>query len=303
MYDICIIGAGSAGISSAVYAASRGKKVAIFEGDAIGGRIREVSNVTHYAGIMEIEEGNSFVERMETQLRSYPIDLIEEKVVKTELTGDVKKVYTDNECYEAKAVIIAGGTSARELDLPGLKEFEGKGTGLNAARDAQTYEGKDVFVIGGADGAVKEAIYLSKFAKKVTIIHFEDTLGTISEFLDALVKKNNIKVRLHARLFAVEGETCADRIILEDVHTGKKQYIEAPGCGVFIYAGSLPNTQLYTKKEKEDGYLVVDKHQATNIPGVFAAGDICAKQVRQVATAVNDGCIAGINAADYIDGK
>lgn len=300
MYDICVIGAGPAGVSSAVYAASRGLKVAVLEGNAIGGTIRNVSNVTHYAGIMEVENGAGFAQRMETQLKNYPIDILEEKVIRSELKGDIKKIYTENNCYEAKAVIIAAGTTPRELDIPGMKEFAGKGCALNAARDGKAYEGKDVFVIGGADGAIKEAIYLSSLARKVTIIHFEETLGTISEFLDMLVKKNNIKVRLNARLIAMEGETCVDRLILQDEHTHAKQIIDAPGCGVFIYAGSTPNTEAFAELETENGYLVVDKEQKTSVEGVYAAGDICVKQVRQVATAVNDGCIAGINAAAYV---
>lgn len=300
MYDVCVIGAGPAGVSSAVYAASRGLKVAVLEGKAIGGTIRNVSNVTHYAGIMEVENGAGFAERMEKQLRAYPIDVLSEEVIQAELHGEVKKLYTEANCYESRAVIVAAGTTQRKLDVPGIKEFDGKGCGLNAARDGKRYEGKDIFVIGGGDGAVKEAIYLSTLARKVTIIHFEETLGTISEFLDLLVKKNNIKIRLHARLAALEGKDRVDRLILEDVFTHAKQVIDAPGCGIFIYAGSTPNTELYPELEKENGYLVVDREQKTNLPGVFAAGDICAKQVRQVATAVNDGCIAGINAAAYV---
>lgn len=300
MYDICIIGAGPAGISSAVYAVSRGLKTLVLEQKAVGGLIGGVSTVTHYAGIVKEETGATFAARLREQAESAGAEIVLEQVTGVQLSGRVKTVTTGEHTYEAKAVIIAAGTTPRKLGIPGEAEFAGRGTGLNAARDGKRYAGKDIFVVGGADGAVKEALYLSQFAKTLTIIHFEDRLGTIPEFYKRVEKTENIRLMLHSRLTQVRGNGQADELVVTDEHTGEQTVIQAPGCGIFIYAGSCPNTELYPQLEQKDGYLVTDEKQATAIPGVYAAGDICVKQVRQAATAVSDGAVAAINAAAYV---
>lgn len=300
MYDICVIGAGPAGISSAVYAASRGLKTIVLEQEKVGGLLGSVSTVTHYAGILADETGESFSLRLKEQAERAGIEIAMEKVVEADLSGAVKRIVTEGTTYEAKAVIIAAGTTPRKLGIPGEDTFAGRGTGLNPAKDAKKYEGREAFVVGGADGAVKEALFLSKFASKVTIIHFEDTLGAIPEFTEKVKRTANMEVRLHSRLSRIEGEGQADRIVIEDEHTKEQEWIEAPGCAVYIYAGSTPNTSLYPELEKKDGYLVTNEKQETNLPGVYAAGDICVKLVRQAATAVSDGAVAAIWAAAYV---
>lgn len=300
MYDICVIGAGPAGISSAVYAASRGLKTIVLEQKAIGGLIGSVSNVTHYAGIVENETGESFAERLRIQAERAGVEIVMEKVRRVNLSGKIKKIETDHHVYEAKAVIIASGTTPRKLGVEGEDGFPGRGTGLNPAKDAARYRGKQMFVVGGADGAVKEALFLAGFAEKVTIIHFEDSLGAIPEFAEKVKRTDNIELRLHSRLVGIYGEEQADRIVIEDEHSKTRESIESPGCAVFIYAGSVPNTEEYSELNKKDGYLVTNEKQETNIAGVYAAGDICVKQVRQAATAVSDGAVAAINAAAYV---
>lgn len=299
MYDICIIGAGPAGISSAVYAASRGLDTVVLEEKEVGGRLGGVSTVTHYSGIIEGETGASFAERLKKQAESYGIEIRNEKVVSAELAGDVKKITTDSGSYEAKAVIIAAGTTPKKLGIPGEAELEGHGVGMNAAKAAKEYEGRDIFVVGGADGAVKEALFLAGYAKKLTIIHFEDQLGAIPEFTEKVTRAGNIELRLHTRLAELQGDGRVEILKLRDEHTKETETICCDGCGVFIYAGSTPNTGLYPELDQSDGYLVTDGRQMTSIPGVYAAGDICAKQVRQAATAVADGAVAAINAAAW----
>ena len=300
MFDVCIIGAGPAGISSAVYAVSRGLSTLVLEQKAVGGLIGSVSTVTHYAGILKEETGATFAERLRRQAEDAGAQIVMERAEQVQLSGPVKVIRTGQHVYEARAVIIAGGTVPRKLGIPGEEEFAGRGTGLNAARDGQRYAGREMFVVGGADGAVKEALYLSRFAKKLTIIHFEDRLGAIPEFYRRVEQTENIELMLHSRLTEVRGNEQAEELTVEDVHTGRSTVISAPGCGIFIYAGSVPNTQLYPELEKQDGYLVTGPGQTTFIPGVFAAGDICVKQVRQAATAVSDGAVAAIRAAAYL---
>lgn len=297
MYDIVIIGAGPAGVSAGIYAKSRGKKVLIIEKEKIGGLIGKVSTVTHYAGIVSGETGISFAERLKEQAENAGIEIVYEDVNNVDLKGDVKLVFTNNNLYKSKKVIIANGTRPRKLGIEGEIELAGKGIGLNAARDGKDYIGKNVYVVGGADGAIKEALYLAQFAKNVTIIHFEDSLGCIAEFREKIKKTSNVNVRLGSRLHAVYGKERVESLDISDEKTGSIETISDPGCGIFVYAGTVPNTELYTDLKLENGFISVDENMETEIKGVYAVGDIRVKPVRQVATAVADGTIAAINAS------
>ncbi len=297
MYDVVIIGAGPAGISAGIYAASRGKKTLILEKKEIGGLIGKVSTVTHYAGIITGETGVSFAERLKEQAKQAGVEVRQEEVISVELSAQEKKIHTEQGMYDAKKVILANGTSPRKLGITGEEELSGRGMGMNAAKDASAYCGKHVYVVGGADGAVKEALYLAGFAEKVTILHFEETLGCIAEFREKAEHTSNVEVRLHSRLHAVYGVEKVESLEILDERTGAIETVADPGCGIFVYAGTVPNTELYTQIQLENGFIPVDENMQTEIPGVYAVGDIRVKQVRQVSTAVADGTIAAIHAA------
>lgn len=294
MYDMIIIGAGPAGISAAIYGKSRGKKVLVLEKKQVGGLIGTVSTVTHYTAIVQEETGRTFAERMKEQALGTGVEIHYENVIGTKLTGEIKKVITDKSSYESKTLILANGGSARMLGIPGETL---KGVRLNAPKDGLNYKGKNVYVIGGADGAVKEALYLAGLAGKVVIVCVEDELACIQEFKDRVETFDNIEIMPHSSLTAVYGSEAVEELEFTDNKTGKKQLVKDAECGVFVYAGIVPNTQMYTELKLEGGYIPVDGSMQTEIPGVFAAGDICVKKVRQVATAVADGAIAGIQAA------
>lgn len=294
MYDIIIIGAGPAGISAAVYGKSRGKNVLVLEKKQVGGLIGTVSTVTHYTAVVQEESGNTFAERMKAQALSAGVEIRYENVTETKLTGQTKKVVTNKGTYESKTLILANGGSGRMLGIPGENL---KGVRLNAPRDGADYKGKNVYVIGGADGAVKEALYLAEMAGKVTIVCVEDELACIQEFKDKAAVHNNIEIMPHSSLTAVYGSEAVEELEFTDNKTGEKQIVKDTDCGVFVYAGIIPNTQMYTELKLDGGYIPVDDSMQTEIQGVFAAGDIRVKKVRQVATAVSDGAIAGIQAA------
>lgn len=297
MYDVVIIGAGPAGISAGIYGASRGKKVLVIEKDQTGGLIGKVSTVTHYAGVIPGETGATFAARLKQQAETAGVEILKAEMKKAELIGAKKEIFTDKGVFEAKKVILANGTSPRRLEIPGETELWGKGMGMNAAKDGESYRGKHIYVVGGADGAVKEALYLAKLASEVTIIHFEDSLGCIAEFREKVKDTPNISLRLHSRLHGVYGTDQVRTLEILDEHTGAIETIEDPGCGIFVYAGTIPNTELYTQLSLENGFIPVNEKMETEIPGVYAAGDIRVKQVRQVSTAVADGTIAAIHAA------
>ena len=297
MYDVIIIGAGPAGISAGIYAVSRGLRALVLEKGQVGGIIGNVSTVTHYTALETQETGTTFAARMKEQALAAGVEIAYADVTSTTLTGDVKTVATDKGSYETRRIILANGSTPRKLGIPGEAELAGKGMGMNAARDGAAYAGKHVYVVGGADGAVKEALYLATLAEQVTIIHFEDHLGCIPEFRRKVAAAGNIHLRLGSRLQAVHGQEQVERLDIVNVHDGSVETVEDPGCGIFVYAGLVPNTTLYTELTLEDGYIPTNEKMETAIPGVYAAGDIRVKQVRQVATAVSDGAIAAINAA------
>lgn len=297
MYDIIIIGGGPAGVSAGIYAASRGKKTLLIEKKRIGGIIGNVSTVTHYTAIMRPETGESFATRMWNQIKNCGVEIINEEVVSTSLKGDVKSVTTDKNTYSAKKVIIAAGSTPRKLDIEGEKPLDGKYIYLNAAKDGERFKGKNIYVVGGADGAIKEALYLSQFAKTLTIIHFEEKLGCIPEFGEKVKSSSNIKVMLNSRLTKVSGTDCLETLEITSEIDGSKQVISDKGAGIFVYAGTVPNTSAFGELELKDGFIPVNAKCETAIEGVYAAGDICFKQVRQVATAVADGAVAAINAS------
>lgn len=297
MYDIIIIGGGPAGVSAGIYAASRGKKTLLIEKKRIGGIIGNVSTVTHYTAIMQPETGESFATRMWNQIKNCGVEIINEEVVSTSLKGDVKSVTTDKNTYSAKKVIIAAGSTPRKLDIEGEKPLDGKYIYLNAANDGERFKGKNIYVVGGADGAIKEALYLSQFAKTLTIIHFEEKLGCIPEFGEKVKSSSNIKVMLNSRLTKVSGTDCLETLEITSEIDGTKQVISDKGAGIFVYAGTVPNTSAFGELELKDGFIPVNAKCETAIEGVYAAGDICFKQVRQVATAVADGAVAAINAS------
>ena len=297
MYDVVVIGAGPAGISAGIYAVSQGMKTLVIEKNQVGGLIGKVSTVTHYAGIVEGETGESFAKRLQQQAIQAGVKIVFEEVIGVELSPAIKTIHTEQEVYTTRKVIIAGGTSPRMLEIPGEKALSGKGMRMNAASDGEKYRGKHVYVIGGADGAVKEALYLSGLAKKVTIIHFESSLGCIAEFRKRVEQTSNIELRLNARLHAVYGVDQVTAFDIADEKTGAIETIDDPECGIFVYAGTVPNTSLYSELNLEEGFIPVDEMQQTNLPGVYAVGDICVKKVRQVATAVADGARAAIAAA------
>ena len=199
---------------------------------------------------------------------------------------------------QAVSIMVLGQTVANMVGVPGEAELQGKGCGLNAARDATTYEGKSVYVIGGADGAVKEALYLARFARQVSIVCVEDELACIAEFRRKTAATPNIQVVPATRVGALHGADRVEALDLVSLADGRTRTVEDDGCGVFVYAGSEPNTALYAGELRlENGFIPTNERMETSISGVYAAGDIRAKQLRQVATAVSDGAIAAVNAA------
>lgn len=297
MYDIIILGAGPAGLSAGIYATTRNKNVLIIEKTAIGGMIKNVSEVTHFLSTDNHESGKDFALKLVDQAERYNLNITYEEVENVSLIGDVKTVKTRKNTYEAEKIILATGTRPRKINIEGEKDVVENYFALNASRDGKDFKGKDIYVIGAGDGAIKEAIFLSKFAKKVYVIHELSELNCIGEFQDKLAKAGNIEVIYDTRMTKLYGEEKIDAIEVTNLKTGESSKLDAPGAGVFVYAGVLPNTELYHQIDMVNGFVPTDESMETEIHNVFAAGDIRTKQVRQIGTAVSDGIIAGVSAS------
>lgn len=301
-YDVIVIGAGVAGLTSSIYAASRGMKVLVLEQEGKGGVIGKVSTITHFPGIHNGESGRDYYDRLMEQVKTYDIEIRLEKVLRVDLKNEIKSVTTNERPYQAKSVIIANGTTPNRLGIPGENRYEHKGVSFCALEDAPKYAGKRVCIVGGSDGAIKEALFIGKYASEVHVIHFEDSLTAVAEFQKPLLADSKFIIHLHSRVAGLEGsDERLEKVIIRDEHDEKILDITGDDICLFIYIGGAPNYELVDGQlELENHFIKTDELMRTSVPGVYAAGDIRAKAVRQVATAANDGAIAAIQAFAYV---
>ncbi len=294
--DLIVAGGGPAGVSAAVYAASRGLNVVLLEARRVGGVIGGVSLVTHYAALPEGMTGKWFAQLMLDQLASAKVRVVVDPIVRIDLEGAEKRaVCASGEEYRAPFMVLALGTSPRFLGVPGEREYRS----MSAVADGPAFAGKSVYVIGGADGAVKEALFLSGIASKVHLVCVEERLACIAQFCASVEAAGNIEVVPATSLVGIEGDgSSVSRLRFQSVTTGEVRTVHDEGCGVFVYAGGEPCVGLVSDQVGLcGGRIAVDDRMETSVCGVYAAGDVRDKQVFQVATAVADGCIAGVSAA------
>lgn len=291
MKDLIIIGAGPSGVSAALYAQSRGCDLTIFEKEKVGGLIGKVSKLSHYTSVVVDEDGESFRHRLENQIKAYGLDLKYEEVIKLIKKDDHFLVKTNKAEYEAKKVIVASGSSPKELAV----DTKGYEISHWARGYEKRVEGKTVVVNGGSDGAAKEALYLAKFAKEVHIIQNQDKLMCINEFKKAI--ENNSKIHVHTSQELARIGKEAD--LIEEVELANGELIkDKAGIEIFAMIGQKPNTSFLDLDLPKDELGFIDSEIVSDIDGLYFAGDIRVKAVRQVATAVNDGCLAGISASN-----
>lgn len=307
MYDLIILGAGPAGLSAGLYAGRAKLNCLIIEKAVPGGQISSTSFVENYPGSMEDPTGMALAERMREQASEY-CKILSANVTKVELEGKVKKIHTkDGSIYEAKAVIIATGASHRNLDVKGEKEFASRGVSYCATCDGPFFTDLDIFVVGGGDSALEEALHLTKFAKSVTIIHRRDSFRASKIVVDKCENNEKIKFQYDSVIKEIKGDNQAKSIIIENVKTGEEKELKSDDnqpIGVFIFVGYLPQTEIFQGQiEMENGYIKTNEDMKTNLEGVFAVGDTRVKKVRQMVTATSDGCIAAVIANRYLEGE
>lgn len=305
-YDLIIIGAGPAGLAAGIYAGRAMLDTLIIEKDLEGGQILQTSEIENYPGSLEVESGPTLIDRMVTQVKKFGIDKVTDTVTDVSLDGEVKVVKCEKETYQAKTIIIAGGAAAVPIGVEGEEKFRGRGLSYCATCDGPFFRGLNVYVVGGGDSAIQEAIYLTKFAKKVTVIHRRQELRAAKSMREKAFKNEKIDFMLDTVIKKIRGNDVIEGMTLENLKDGKITEIKADPSdgtfGVFGFVGYEPKSDLYSGKLiMDNGYIITDEDMNTNIPGVFAAGDIRKKSLRQVVTAVADGAIAAVQAEKYID--
>lgn len=301
MYDIIIIGAGPAGLTAAIYGTRANKKVLVLEAKSYGGQIINASKIDNYPGISHIS-GIDFATNLYNQVKELGAEIIFEKAINIDYSNNNKKVITNRNEYFGKSIIIATGADKRKLGLNNEDELIGKGISYCATCDGIFFKDKDVAIVGGGDAALSDAEYLSNICSKVYLIHRrEDFRGNERTVIDLKNKKNVVFI-LNSTITQINGFTLLESIDVKD-KAGVLKNI--PVSALFIAIGQVPETSnIVEKLEKNDlGYIIANEDTKTNIEGVFVAGDVRQKNLRQLTTAVSDGSQAAVMACNYIKSK
>ena len=300
-YDVVILGGGPAGLSAAIYAARGAAKTAIIDISMLGGQPSNYLELENYPGFGKIG-GYDMMEKFEEHADMFNIDKYPmQEIQNIDLLSDVKTIETLDTVYRTKTVIIATGAQARKLGIPGEKEFLGRGVSYCAVCDGAFYRDKVVAVVGGGNAAVEEGAYLTKFAKKVYIIHRRDTLRADKIAQERAFKNEKIEFVYDTIPLEIQGNDCVEKIVVKNVKTGESSEIKVDG--VFPYIGFTPNIDYINAQVEQDeaGFIVTDETMQTSVKGVFAVGDVRTTPLRQVITAAADGAVAGCYAVKYLE--
>lgn len=304
LYDVIIVGGGPAGLSAAIYVARAKYKVLVLEKEKIGGQITITSEVVNYPGILTTN-GCELTDNMRKQAEGFgaEFELCEVKIM--DLEGDIKTIHTSNGEKRALGVILAVGANPRKIGFQGEREFQGRGVAYCATCDGEFFTGMDLFVVGGGFAAVEEGIFLTKYAKSITMIVRGDSFSCAKTVSDQIDEQEKITVKYNTELVEVRGDGMINYARFKNNKTGEEWVHEAKehgNFGIFVFAGYVPNTDWLPKCVEIDdhGYLITDRNQKTNLDGVYGAGDVCEKNLRQVVTAVSDGAVAATSLEKYL---
>lgn len=304
IYDAIIVGGGPAGLSSAIYLARAKYSVLVIEKEQIGGQITITSEVVNYPGVLEAT-GKSLTTVMRQQAQNFGAEFKIANVKELALDGSIKKVITDQGEFNSVGLVLATGASPRKLGFPGEKEYQGRGIAYCATCDGEFFEGCELFVIGGGFAACEEAIFLTQYATQVTMIVREEDFTCARTIADEVLAHPQINVIFETEIIEAGGDETLKYAIFrnnKDQTTWRYDVKDNKRFGIFVFAGYVPANQLFKEQLElnEFGYLLTDRYQKTNIDGVYGAGDICEKDLRQVVTAVSDGAIAATSLEKYI---
>ncbi|AHF96791.1 MAG: thioredoxin-disulfide reductase [Desulfurella sp.] len=302
MYDVVIVGGGPAGLTAGIYAARSGLKTIILEEKVFGGQIVFSADLENYPGFPEGISGMDIIDKFLEQAKKFEVEISYDGVEKIENDISCKRVIlTNKSCITTKTIILATGASADRLGCPGEAKFIGKGVSYCATCDGAFFKGKTVAVVGGGDSALEEALYLANLVKKIYLIHRRDQFRAVKILQDRVKKNNKIEIVFDSVVKEILGDKFVKGVLIENVKTKQQSRLDIDG--IFIYIGLTPNSKFVSDLIQTDeyGYIITNEEMETNIPGIFAAGDVRKKSLRQVVTACADGAIAASNAQKYIE--
>lgn len=304
VYDAIIVGGGPAGLSAAIYMARARFHVLVIEKEKMGGQITITSEVVNYPGIFHTS-GEKLTSEMIRQAKAFGAEFLSADVTGLELEGDYKTVHTSRGDFKALGIIYAGGAHPRLAGFTGETEFRGHGVAYCATCDGEFFTGRTIFVIGGGYAAVEEGLFLTKYGKKIIMVIRGDDFSIDSAAVEELKENPQVTILYHTQVEKVEGDSAVRRVVLKDRKTGEETVYTADDgdfYGVFVFVGYAPENGLLQGKVdlNPQGYVITDRDQKTNIDGVYAAGDICVKNLRQVVTAVSDGAVAATSLEKYL---
>ncbi|MFH1196704.1 MAG: thioredoxin-disulfide reductase [bacterium] len=301
-FDVIVIGAGAAGLTAGIYLSRAKLKTLILNEGAVGGQMVLTHEIANYPGIESIS-GYELARNMKIQAQKFGCTIKSNvKITGMELTGEQKSVIVNNkDVYSAYAVIIATGGKSRTIGAIGEAEFKGKGISYCATCDGDFFQDKEIIVVGGGNSALEEAVSLTKYASKVTIVHQFDHFQALEHYIDEAKNNSKIDFIMESKIIEFVGNEKLEKVKIQNQRTNEINEMNIDG--VFIFIGYVPNTEILKGIVDLNQWneIVTDKNMSTNIPGVYAAGDSNAKRFRQVTTAVGDGTIAALIAADYIN--
>ncbi len=299
LYDVLIIGAGPAGYTAALYCLRKGMSTAILANNS-GGKVTDTHLIENFTGILSTS-GTDFAENIKKQLLQFPVEMDNAAIV-TSILDEQPKIITlaDGRKFKTKALIIATGTKNKQLNIPGEKDFLGKGVSYCAICDAPFFKDKTAMVVGGGNSAVDAANDLAKIARQVYLIHYRNKLKADQVLIEKMLSNKNLSVHFNHRLIQINGKTKVEKGLIEETTNGKITELTADG--VFIEIGSVPNSNLVTGLVdlNQNNEIIVDYHCATSKHGIFAAGDVTNVPFKQIVIAAGEGAKAGLAACEYI---
>ena len=300
-YDLVIIGGGAAGLTAGIYASRARLNTVLIEKSAPGGQILLTDWIENYPGFPEGLAGHALVQQMTDQAKKFGLKIATDDVQSIDYSKTIKEIHLGNKTISTYAVIIATGASFKKLGIPGEERFYGKGISSCATCDAPFYKDRVVIAVGGGDTAVQESLYLTKFAKKVYLVHRRDQLRATKILQERVLCNDKIEILWNHIPTKIDGFFNVENITLKNVKTQEASTLPADGC--FVWIGINPNTAFLNNgmTVDESGFLMTDENMETSVPGIFAAGDVRHTPLRQVATAVGDAAVAAISAERYIE--
>lgn len=302
IYDVIIVGGGPSGITSAIYSSRARLKTLLIEKVGCGGQIAITDHLENYPGFEQGINGFELAVKMQTQATNFGTEFVYGEVVSLQLNNKIKKVVlSDNKEYLTKTIIIAVGANFKKLGIKGEQEFIGKGVSYCATCDGPFFRNKEIVVVGGGDSALQEALYLTKFAAKVNLIHRRNEFRAAKILQEKVFAQQKINIIFDSVVEEISGKDLLEQVTLKNVKTNTISQLSVNG--VFVFVGWTPNTSFLNNQIKlnEQGYIVTDDKMNTSIEGVFACGDVREKILRQVVTATGDGAIAAISAQHYLE--